>query len=73
MMSRQKEKRDKMMVGEKLADFLIDVAKYLLTAVILTTFFEDVATKRWVIYLYGIIGTLLLLYFSIVVIKHTNK
>ena len=28
MMSRQKEKRDKMMVGEKLADFLIDVAVF---------------------------------------------
>ena len=73
MMSRHREKKNKMMVGEKLADFLIDVAKYLLTAVILTTFFEDVATKRWVIYLYGIIGTLLLLYFSVIVIKQTNK
>ena len=72
-MSRHREKKNKMMVGEKLADFLIDVAKYLLTAVILTTFFEDVATKRWVIYLYGIIGTLLLLYFSVIVIKQTNK
>ena len=38
---------------EKLADFLIDVAKYVLTGVVITSLFNDV-TDKTTIYLIGI-------------------
>ena len=44
---------------EKLADFLIDVAKYVFTGVIITSLFNDVTDKTILV---GVLGIIFLIY-----------
>ena len=54
---------------EKLADFLIDVAKYVLTGVIITSIFKDVTNKSS-LYLEGTAFVILTLIVGLII---TNK
>ena len=46
----------KISVWEKVSDFLMDIAKYVLTAVIITSAFEGLSGVGWVMYLFCITG-----------------
>ena len=37
-------------VKEKLGTYLLDVSKYVLTAVLITTSFTDMITHKWLVY-----------------------
>ena len=37
-------------IWEKVSDFLMDISKYVLTAVIITSAFEELADVRWMMY-----------------------
>lgn len=54
---------------EKMADFLIDVAKYIFTGVIITSLFNDVSNKT-ILYLEGAVFVILTLSVGLVI---TNK
>ena len=54
---------------EKLADFLIDVAKYVFTGVIITSLFNDMADKT-ILYLTGMLIVILTLWGGLLL---TNK
>jgi undecaprenyl pyrophosphate phosphatase UppP len=58
---------------EKGADLLLDIIKYIITAVVLTTFFGDFAKWEW--YWYVIVAAIILLMtsISISVYKEDNK
>ena len=60
-------------IWEKVSDFLMDISKYVLTAVIITSAFEELADVRWMMYIVGITGSLTLLMFSILVMNYINN
>ena len=53
--------------------FAMDISKYVLTAVIITSAFEELSGAGWFMYLVGIGGSILLLAVSIFIIHITNK
>jgi hypothetical protein len=53
--------------------FAMDILKYVLTAVIITSAFEELSGAGWLMYLVGIGGAILLLAVSIFIIHITNK
>ena len=53
--------------------FAMDISKYVLTAVIITSAFEELSGAGWFMYLVGIGGAILLLAVSIFIIHITNK
>ena len=62
-------------VWEKISDFMMDISKYVLTAVIITSAFEELSNVGWLMYVVGIAGALLLLSLSILIysINSNNK
>lgn len=48
-------------VQEKVGDYLLDVSKYVFTAVVLTSFFEDINTSVWIKYAVGILMIILMI------------
>ena len=54
----------KISIWEKVSDFLMDIAKYVLTAVIITSAFEELADVGWMMYLWRISGALILFLLS---------
>ena len=72
-MSEEKIKRGS--VWEKISDFMMDISKYVLTAVIITSAFEELSNVGWLMYVVGIAGALLLLSLSILIysINSNNK
>lgn len=48
-------------VQEKVGDYLLDVSKYVFTAVVLTSFFEDIDTSVWIKYAVGILMIILMI------------
>lgn len=50
------------------SDFLLDISKYVLTAVIITSAFEELSDIGWMMYLAGIIGAALFLSVSVVML-----
>jgi len=54
---------------EKLADFLIDVAKYVFTGVIITSLFNDV-TDKTILYVIGLFIVVITLWIGLIL---TNK
>ena len=69
----EKENVKKISIWEKVSDFLMDISKYVLTAVIITSAFEELADVRWMMYIVGITGSLTLLMFSILVMNYINN
>ena len=60
-------------VWEKISDYLMDISKYVLTAVIITSAFEELADVKWMMYLWGTIGAMTLFAFGVIVTYVTNK
>ena len=60
-------------VWEKVSDFMMDISKYVLTAVIITSAFEELSEVGWVMYLVGIIGAVIFFLASIIMIHIANK
>ena len=50
-MSKKEEKRED--AGHKFGDYLIDISKYVLTAVLITMFFNDLSSSKILTYLTG--------------------
>ena len=59
-------------VWEKVSDFMMDISKYVLTAVIITSAFDEVSDVGWVMYVVGVAGAAILFLFSILVMKFLN-
>lgn len=59
-------------VWEKVSDFMMDISKYVLTAVIITSAFEELSDVGWVMYVVGMVGAAILFLFSILVMKFIN-
>ncbi len=60
-------------IWEKVADFLMDIAKYVLTAVIITSAFEELAQNSLMMYISGLLVATFLLAISIVLLKRRVK
>lgn len=59
-------------VWEKVSDFMMDISKYVLTAVIIISAFEELSDVGWVMYVAGVAGAAILFLFSILVMKFIN-
>ena len=59
-------------VWEKVSDFMMDISKYVLTAVIISSAFEELSDVGWVMYVVGVAGAAILFLFSILVMKFIN-
>ena len=55
---------------EKLGNYLIDISKYVLTGVVISTLFKDFGDKKFLIYGTGIVVSILSLIFGLFL---TNK
>lgn len=42
-------------ISEKIADFMMDIAKYILTAIIITSAFEELADYNLMMYISGLV------------------
>ena len=51
----------------------MDIAKYVLTAVIITSAFEELADVGWMMYFWGISGALILFLLSLLIINVENR
>ena len=69
----EKDSVKRISVWEKVSDFMMDISKYVLTAVIITSAFEELSGVGWLMYLVGIGGAILLLAVSIFIIHIINK
>lgn len=69
----EKDKVKKISVWEKVSDFLMDISKYVLTAVIITSAFEELSGVGWIMYIVGITGSLIFFGLSVLIIHLTNK
>ena len=69
----EKDNVKKISIWEKVSDFMMDISKYVLTAMIITSAFEELSDAGWLMYLVGIGGAILLLSGSIIIIYKLNK
>ena len=69
----QSDSVKKISVWEKISDFMMDISKYVLTAVIITSAFEELSDAGWMMYVVGIAGAILLMTVSIIIIHIANK
>ena len=60
-------------VWEKVSDFMMDISKYVLTAVIITSAFEELSDVGWVMYVIGIAGAIIFLGLSILIVHLLNR
>lgn len=56
-------------VREKLGNYLLDVSKYVLTAVLITTSFTDLIVHRWLVYLLAAFIVLIALIWGLFYLK----
>ena len=49
-------------VREKFGDYLMDISKYVLTAVIITTLFNDLVSNTLLVYVIGVLTMLVTLF-----------
>ena len=47
----EKDSVKRISVWDKISDYLMDISKYVLTVVIITSAFEELADVRWMMYL----------------------
>jgi hypothetical protein len=73
MESLEKDYVKRISVWEKISDFMMDISKYVLTAVIITSAFEELSDVGWIMYVVGVAGAALLFLFSILVMNFINK
>ena len=60
-------------VWEKVSDFMMDISKYVLTAVIITSAFEELSDVGWLMYVFGVAGAALFLAVSVFMLSIANK
>ena len=60
-------------VWEKVSDFMMDISKYVLTAVIITSAFEELSDAGWMMYMVGIAGAAVLFTGSVIVMNVINR
>ena len=61
--------RKKIDVREKFGDYLMDISKYVITAVLITMFFDDISSSRGLTYIAAIVTAVLTLLLGIVYYK----
>lgn len=69
----EKDSVKRVSVWEKISDFMMDISKYVLTAVIITSAFEELSDSGWMMYLVGIIGALIIFGLSVLIMHLINK
>jgi len=57
---------------KKIGEWLMDVSKYMLTAVLISTIFKDLENK-WVIYVVGFIAVIFSLYIGVDMFDKNSK
>jgi hypothetical protein len=57
---------------KKIGEWLMDIAKYMLTAVVISSFFKDLENK-WVMYALGIVAVALSFYIGVDMFDKNNK
>jgi len=57
---------------KKIGEWLMDVSKYMLTAVLISTIFKDLENK-WVVYLVGFIAVIFSLYIGVDLFDKNSK
>jgi len=57
---------------KKIGEWLMDVSKYMLTAVLISTIFKDLENK-WIIYIVGFIAVIISLYIGIGLFDKNSK
>ena len=60
-------------VWEKISDFMMDISKYVLTAVIITSAFEELADVGWVMYVVGVAVAAMIFATSILIMYKSHK
>lgn len=65
----KKEVGRKLSIWEKVADFLIDISKYVLTAVIITSAFEEFSDNKLTMYVISILGSVIFFSASIFILN----
>lgn len=68
----QRDSVKKISVWEKVSDFMMDISKYVLTAVIITSAFEELSEARWMMYVVGIAGALIIFGLSVLILYLSN-
>jgi len=68
-MRRENGQRKKIDVREKFGDYLMDISKYVITAVLITMFFDDISSFRVLTYIAAIVTAVLTLLLGIVYYK----
>lgn len=63
----------KISVWEKISDFMMDISKYVLTAVIITSAFEELSGVGWAMYVVGIAGAAIFFAASLLIMYKSNK
>lgn len=69
----EKDSVKRISVWETVSDFMMDISKYVLTAVLITSAFEELSSVSWLMYLVGVLGAVLLFAVSVVIIYIANK
>lgn len=59
------DRKGKIDVKEKFGDYLMDISKYVFTAVMLATLFDDVISSIWIKCVVGILFVLVVILFTI--------
>ena len=57
------DRKGKIDVKEKFGDYLMDISKYVFTAVIVTTLFNEIVATQYLVYIVGMIATVVTLFF----------
>lgn len=65
----KKETGRKLSIWEKVADFLIDISKYVLTAVIIASAFEELSDNKLIMYIISILGSVIFFSASIFILN----
>ena len=68
----QRDIVNRISIWEKVSDFLMDISKYVLTAVIITSAFEELSDAGWMMYVVGIAGALIVFGLSVLILYLSN-
>ena len=60
-------------VWEKVSYFMMDISKYVLTAVIITSAFEELSGVGWAMYVVGVAGAAIFFAASLLIMYKSNK
>lgn len=64
--------KNRINVREKFGDYLLDISKYILTAVMITIFFSEVSFSSWVVYIVGFGGAVMTLFLGLICFHKSN-